>query len=151
MEITISKQCLSIALSRISQIADRKSSMQILSNVLIEASGTENVKIAATDLNLSGTGIFPAMIKEGGAMTMPAKTLYDVVRNLSEGTVTLRTEGEQVEILGGRTKYKLLSLPAEDFPMLPSVKGIDFFIYFTRAIFIFMVSCCKTSAFWKIA
>jgi DNA polymerase-3 subunit beta len=127
MEITISKHCLSQALSRISQIADRKSSMQILSNVLIDAASTENVRIAATDLNLSATGLFPAVVQEGGAVTVPAKTLYDMVRSMSEGMITLRTEKEQVRIFSGRTNFKLLSLPAEDFPMLPSVKGVEFF------------------------
>jgi DNA polymerase-3 subunit beta len=127
MEVTISKHCLSHALSRIAQIADRKSSMQILSNVLIDADSTESVRIAATDLNLSAAGVFPAVVQEGGAVTVPAKTLYDVVRSMSEGMITLRTVKEQVQISGGRTNFKLLSLPAEDFPMLPSVKGVEFF------------------------
>lgn len=127
MEIKISKQCLSSALARTTGIADRKSSMQILSNVLIETSGSSNVRIAATDLNISASGVFPAQVLDGGALTIPAKTFFDVVRNMPEGEIEIHQAGEQVEIKRGRSKFKLLSLPAEDFPVLPEVKGADFF------------------------
>ncbi len=127
MEVKITKQCLAAALAKTSGIADRKSSMQILSNVLIDAGGVENVRIAATDLHLSATGVFPAEVGEGGALTVPAKTFYDVVRNMPDGPITLRTQGEQVMVQGGRAKFKLLSLPATDFPVLPEVNGVEFF------------------------
>ena len=61
MEVKISKQCLTAALARTSGIADRKSSLQILSNVLIDAGGIDHVRIAATDLNLSASGVFCVM------------------------------------------------------------------------------------------
>jgi DNA polymerase III subunit beta len=127
MEVNITKQCLAAALSRTTGIADRKSSMQILSNVLIDAGNPNHVRIAATDLNLSATGLFPADVVKGGALTVPAKTLNDVVKSLPEGMISLRTEGDQVFINGGKTNFKLLSLPAEDFPMMPSTGGLDFF------------------------
>lgn len=127
MEIQITKQCLATALSRTSNIADRKSSMPVLSNVLIDAANSDSVRIAATDLNLSATGIFPAEVVEGGAHTVSAKTLYDVVRNMPDGIISIRTEGDQILITGGRTNFKLLSLPAEDFPVMPTAQGVDFF------------------------
>ncbi|MDJ0765933.1 MAG: DNA polymerase III subunit beta [Myxococcota bacterium] len=127
MEIEISKQCLASALARTTGIADRKSSMPILSNVLLDASGVNAVHIAATDLNLSTTGMYPAEIKEGGAITVSAKTFYDIVRNMPEGSIAVRTEGDQVNISGNRTNFKLLSLPAEDFPVIPDLKGVEFF------------------------
>jgi DNA polymerase-3 subunit beta len=127
MEITITKQCLAAALLRTSNIADRKSSMQILSNVLIDAVSPGQVRIATTDLNLSATGVFPADVTKGGAITVPAKTLHDVVKSMSDGPINLRTEGEQVHISSGRTNFKLLGLPAEDFPAFPKTEGIEFF------------------------
>ncbi|MCP4604968.1 MAG: DNA polymerase III subunit beta [Proteobacteria bacterium] len=127
MELKITKNHLVSALARTFGIADRKSSMQILSNVLIDAGGLDNVRIAATDLHLSASGVFPAEIQEGGAFTVPAKTLYDVVRNMSDGPISLSTEGEQVRIFGGRTNFKLLSLPADDFPLLPDSGEVEFF------------------------
>ena len=127
MDITITKQCLAAALLKTSTIADKKSSMQILSNVLIDAGSPGRVRIAATDLNLSASGVFPADITESGAITVPAKTLHDVVRSMSDGPIRLETHGDQVRISGGRTHFKLLCLPAEDFPVLPSTEGIEFF------------------------
>jgi DNA polymerase-3 subunit beta len=127
MEVKISKQCLASALARTSGIADRKSSLQILSNVLIDANGIDHVRIAATDLNLSASGVFPAEVAEGGALTVPAKTLYDVVRNLPDGPVSIKTTGEQVDIVSGRSSFRLLALPAEDFPVLPEASGAEYF------------------------
>jgi DNA polymerase-3 subunit beta len=127
MEVIISKQCLNAALGRIAGIADRKSSMQILSNVMISAEGPKQLLVAATDLALSARGLFPADVVKGGAVTLPAKTLHDIVRSLPPGPVTLHTEGEAVEIRSGRSKFKLLGLPAEDYPRLPDVKDVDFF------------------------
>ncbi len=127
MEIKISKHCLSQALQRTTGIADKKSSMQILSNVLIETSGTESVKIAATDLNLSASGVFPAQVLAGGALTVPAKTFHDVVRSMPDGEIEVVRDGEQVRIKGGRSEFKLLGLPAEDFPVLPAASDAEFF------------------------
>ncbi len=127
MEVTITKQCLAAALLRTANIADRKSSMQILSNVLIDASSPEHVRIAATDLNLSASGVFPAQVSEGGALTLPAKTFHDVIKNMPEGPITISTKGEQIHISSGRSKFMLLGLPAEDFPMLPSADDVEFF------------------------
>jgi DNA polymerase-3 subunit beta len=127
MEVIITKQCLSTALGRIAGIADRKSSMQILSNVLISTEDPKHLQIAATDLAMSARGLFPADVVKGGAVTLPAKTLHDIVRNLPPGPVTIVSEAETVVIKSGRSKFKLLGLPAEDYPRLPDVKGVDFF------------------------
>lgn len=127
MEIILSKQCFSSALARTSSISDRKSSMQILSNVLISTEPNGNVQFAATDLNLSASGVFPADVKEPGEITLPARTLYDIVRSMPEGMIKLKVDGEAVEISGGRSNFKLLGLPAEDFPSMPEPTDVEFF------------------------
>lgn len=127
MEVTLSKQCLTAALARTFAIADRKSSMQILSNVMLAAEGPKQIRVATTDLNLSASGVLPAEIAKGGAITLPAKTLHDIVRSMPDGPVTLRLEGEAVEVTSGRSKFKLLGLPAEDFPRLPDASAVEFF------------------------
>ncbi len=134
MEIRITKKSLAAALARTSSIADRKSSMQIISNVLIEAGEENRVRISATDLNLFATGMFPAEVLETGAITVPAKTIYDVVRNMEEGVITLKTEGDQVRIIGGRTNFQLLVMPAEDFPVIPELTNVTFFEMDTRLL-----------------
>jgi DNA polymerase-3 subunit beta len=134
MEIRITKKSLVSALARTSTIADRKSSMQILSNVLIDTSSKDHVRISATDLNLFATGVFPSDVIEEGAVTIPAKTMYDVVRNMPDGFVTVRTEGEQVRISSGRSNFQLLIMPAEDFPMIPDLTSVQFFDMETRIL-----------------
>ncbi len=127
MEIRITKKCLVAALARTSAIADRKSSMQILSNVLIDASERDQVRISATDLNLFATGTYPAEIVEGGAVTVPAKTIYDVTRNMPDGEITFKTDGDQVVVSSGRSNFQLLVMPPEDFPMVPDSASLQFF------------------------
>lgn len=127
MEVTLSKQCLAAALSRTAGIADRKSSMQILSNAMIAAEGPKQVLVATTDLNISASGVLPAEVAKGGSITLPAKTLNDIVRNLPGGEVTIRVDGDSGMVTSGRSQFKLLGLPAEDFPRLPDVSGVDFF------------------------
>ncbi|MBN2714964.1 MAG: DNA polymerase III subunit beta [Deltaproteobacteria bacterium] len=127
MEIVLSKQCFSSALARTSSISDRKSSMQILSNVLISTEPNGNVQFAATDLNLSASGVFPADVKKQGEITLPARTLYDIVRSMPDGMISLKVDGDAVEISGGRSNFKLLGLPAEDFPTMPEPKDVEFF------------------------
>jgi len=127
MEIIVSRQCLATALNRAYGIADRKSSMQILSNVLISTEGTKSMQVAATDLSIALTGLFPADVIKGGAITLPARTLNDIVRNLPQGPIEIKTEREVAEIFSGRSKFKLLGLPEEDFPRIPDVKGLEFF------------------------
>jgi DNA polymerase-3 subunit beta len=127
MEIKITKKCLVAALARTSVIADRKSSMQILSNVLIDASERERVRVSATDLNLFATGIYPAEVIAGGSITVPAKTIYDVTKNMPDGYILLKTEGEQVILSAGRSHFQLLIMPPEDFPMIPDSSNVNFF------------------------
>jgi DNA polymerase III subunit beta len=127
MEIRITKKCLVAALARTSSIADRKSSMQILSNVLIDASERDQVRISATDLYLFATGTYPAEVVSAGAVTVPAKTIYDVTRNMLDGEITFKTDGDQVIVSGGRSNFQLLVMPPEDFPMVPESANLQFF------------------------
>lgn len=127
MELTISKQSLSVALQRTAGIADRKSSKQILSNVLIDASSLESVRVSATDLKLYASGVLPAQVVETGAVTVAAKMIHDVIKSLPEGQVRLRTDNDQLVVSCGRAKFKLLALPADDFPRLPETQELSFF------------------------
>ncbi len=127
MKVTLSRQCFSAALARTSGIADRKSSMQILSNVLVSTEGDDRVRFAATDLSLSAEGLFPARVDKDGAVTLPARTLHDVVKNMPDGPITLNVDGDAVEVTAGRTRFRLLSLPADDFPTIPDAAEVSFF------------------------
>src|SRR6478735_678475 len=91
MELTISKRDFLRGLARTHAVADRKSSMPMLSNVLLSAQGTDALRLAATDLYLGVSALAPAKITSGGNVALAARTLFDIVKNLPDGDVKLTT------------------------------------------------------------
>jgi len=95
--------------------------MPILSNVLLSTDGPKTLGLAATDLYLSVRSSCPAEVIKGGNVAVSARTLFEIVKNLPEGDLTLSTEdGHSVEIRSGKVRFKILGMPGEDFPALPS-------------------------------
>ncbi|MFO0695930.1 MAG: DNA polymerase III subunit beta [Polyangiales bacterium] len=127
MELTISKRDFLRGLSRTHAVADRKSSMPMLSNVLLTSQGTESLRLAATDLYLGVTALAPAKIGKPGSVAVAARTLFDIVKNLPDGDVKLVTgENHACTIQCGKVKYKIPGMPGEDFPPLPSASEATF-------------------------
>ena len=127
MHLTIQKKDFLRALSRTHSVADRKSSMPILSNVLLSAEGQKTLRFAATDLYLSVTSSTQAEIKTGGTIAVAARTLFDIVKNLPEGEVSLQVVGNHaVEIRQGKVRFKIPGMPGQDFPSLPSPGNAEF-------------------------
>ncbi len=121
MELTISKKDFLRGLARTHAVADRKSSMPILSNVLLDANGTDTLRLAATDLYLGVSATASAKIDKGGSVAVSARTLFDIVRNLPEGEVKWTVGPNQAaEIRCGKVRYKIPGMPGEDFPPLPN-------------------------------
>ena len=127
MQLVIKRRDLFRSLARTHTIADRKSSMPILSNVLISTEGPKTLRLASTDLYLSITSMATAEVKEGGTMAVSARTLFEIVRNLPEGEVYINTvDNNAFEILLGKVRFKIPGMPGEDFPSLPIVKDGEF-------------------------
>jgi DNA polymerase-3 subunit beta len=102
-------------------IVERKSSIPILSNVLLEAEG-ESLAVSATDLDVSLRGGLRAVVGQPGAVTLQARKLYEVVRSLPEADVQVRLLPDSwVSIECGQSHFKMAGLPREDFPTLPEV------------------------------
>lgn len=126
MEIRMSAEELTKGLYRAQGIVDRKATMPILANVLIEAEG-DKVTLAATDLELGLKGDHPAEVKTAGRITVPAKSLLDIVRSLPEDQLNLvRKQNNWIEITSGRARFRIVGAAAEDFPSLPEVEDISF-------------------------
>lgn len=123
MDIKVTKAELVGALGRVQGIVERKNTVPILSCVLLEARGAE-LSISATDLEIFLRSRHPAQITKEGVVTAPAKKLFEIVRELPEGEVRL-TAGDKgwVRIEMGRARFKVMSLPNDDFPPLP--EGAD--------------------------
>ncbi|MEM7137108.1 MAG: DNA polymerase III subunit beta [Myxococcota bacterium] len=127
MELTIEKQQFLRGLARTHGVADRKSSMHILSNVLLSAEGNESLRLSATDLYLGVTAVVPANIKTQGAIAVAARTLFDIVKNLPDGEVSWTlSDSHAVELRCGKVRYRIPAMPGEDFPPLPNAGDAEF-------------------------
>ncbi|MGF1465232.1 MAG: DNA polymerase III subunit beta [Sandaracinaceae bacterium] len=121
MELTIPKREFLRGLARTHSVADRKSSMPLLSNILLTTDDKATLRLAATDLYLGVTATAPAEVSTGGSVAVSARTLFDIVRALPEGEVTWTVGANHAaEIRCGRVKYRLPGMPGDDFPPLPS-------------------------------
>jgi DNA polymerase-3 subunit beta len=128
MELVISKKNFLRGLSRTHGVADRKSSMPILSNILLTTDSTTSLRFAATDLYLGVAATAPAEITKGGSIAVSARHLFDIVKNLPEGDVHWTVgPNHGAEIRAGKTRYRIPGMPGDDFPALPSAGASDFF------------------------
>jgi len=119
MEFSVTKSALLNELSTTQGVVERKTTIPILSNLLVEAKGSQ-LTITATDLELSVRTSCEAKIKKEGAGTIPAKKLLELVRLLPEGEIKVKLlENHWVEIVSDRKKYKLVGMAKENFPALP--------------------------------
>ena len=124
MEITVRREDLVRDLQVVQGIVDRRGAIAILSNALLVASN-DSLALSATDLDVSVKAICPARVKKGGATTLPARKLHEIVKALPSGSdILLRDEGDGfVLVQSERTNYKVATLPKDDFPTLPESKG----------------------------
>jgi DNA polymerase III beta subunit-like protein len=120
MKLTIERAALLKALSHVQSVVERRTTIPILSNVLLQAAaGT--LSMSATDMDLEIVESVPARIEGEGRTTAPAHTLYDIVRKLRDGAqVELETIGERNEMVlrSGRSTFTLSCLPPEDYPVM---------------------------------
>ncbi len=124
MEFSVSKAALLNELSTTQGVVERKTTIPILSNLLVEAKGSR-LTITATDLELSVRTSCEAKVKKEGAGTIPAKKLIELVRLLPEGEIRVRLlENHWVEIVSDKKKYKLVGMAKENFPALPAMPHV---------------------------
>jgi len=118
MKLSIERASLLKALAHVQSVVERRNTIPILSNVLLEAKGGK-LRLTATDMDLTIVEQVPAEVATAGATTAPAHTLYDIVRKLPDGAeVGLSAEGGdgQMVLSAGRSTFTLATLPKEDFP-----------------------------------
>lgn len=119
MEFSVTKSALLNELSTTQGVVERKTTIPILSNLMVEARDGR-VTITATDLELSIRTSCEAKVKKEGAGTIPAKKLLELVRLLPEGEIRCKLlENHWVEIVSEKKKYKLVGMAKENFPALP--------------------------------
>ncbi len=119
MKATIERATLLRCLSHVQSVVERRNTIPILSNVLIEAEG-DGLKVMATDLDLQVVEhIDAASVESEGSITVSAHLLFDIARKLPEGSqVSLETAENRMDVKAGRSRFKLPTLPRDDFPVI---------------------------------
>src|SRR5919201_1538588 len=122
MKLTITREQLQEGLIAVAASVPAKTTLPILSNILLEAT-KDGLRLSGTDLDIAVSTVVPASVDQEGAITLPARKLVEIVRELPSAAIRLTSAGEQrVTIECGRSRFKLLGLPREEFPAFPAVK-----------------------------
>lgn len=122
MEVRCNRQELLAELVPMQGIVERRTTIPVLSHLLLEAAG-DRLEVAATDLEVSMTSWSRAEVHGEGALAVQARKLVEIVRASAGDEITFRIDQEGVlTVLAGRSRFKIRGLPAEDFPTLPRVE-----------------------------
>ena len=119
MKATIERATLLKALSHVQSVVERRNTIPILSNVLLEASEDGGLRLMATDLDIQINETVAATVSQPGATTVSAQTLFDIARKLPEGSqVELHAAEGKMRVDAGRARFNLSTLPRDDFPVI---------------------------------
>ncbi len=118
MKVTIERATLLKSLGHIQSVVERRNTIPILSNVLMEATA-DGLRLMATDLDLQINETVEAKVETSGATTVSAHTLFDIARKLPEGSqVSLAAAEGKMQVVAGRARFNLQTLPRDDFPVI---------------------------------
>jgi DNA polymerase-3 subunit beta len=125
MKLSIGRDELLRGLGRIQAIVERRGTLPILANALLDASADDQVTLAATDLEVGVVASLPARVQRKGAVTLGAKKLFEIVRELEDAEIALRLdEGSRVVLEAGSARFSLLSISPEEYPTIPGDSGL---------------------------
>jgi DNA polymerase-3 subunit beta len=123
MELTLKRGDFLNELSLMQGVVERKNTIPILSNILLRASD-QHLNFTSTDLDLTLLSQANAVVARPGSVTVPARKLFDLIRNLPEAEVSLKLmENHYLGVSCERSHFRLVAQPAEDFPTVPKVEG----------------------------
>ena len=119
MKLTVEKNTIFKSLSHVQSIVEKKNTLPILSNILIEAKGNSLI-LSATDMDISVTEKLDCNIVEEGSTTVSAHTFYDIIRKISDTSEIeiISNSGKLLSLRAGKSKFSLGCLPKEDFPII---------------------------------
>jgi len=129
MEFGISKEIFMKALQKIQGIVEKRNTMPILSNVLLEVQN-DLLYITATDLEVGMKSSYPTKVIKEGKITVSAKKLYEIVKEMPDEEIQFSTkENDWVEIVCGKARFNIVGLSSEEFPYFPKVKEESFIVF----------------------
>jgi DNA polymerase-3 subunit beta len=122
MHVVVSKRDLLKVLSRCQGVADKKSTMPVLGNVLLEVKGPDRLRVAATDLYLAMSTTIAAEVESGGSVAVGARDLLERVRMMPDGPIAISVSpnsATSIRAVGSARRFTLHGVPGEEFPTLP--------------------------------
>lgn len=122
MKVRIGRDELLTGLQRVQGVVEKRNTMPILSNILLEAK-QEGAEIIATDLEIGMRGLYKATVQKTGGITLSARKLYEIIKELPSGDIEI-TSGENnwTSIQAGKSQFKIVGLPSADYPALPAIE-----------------------------
>ena len=127
MKFSVSKEKLLEGLQTVQNVVSNRTTLPILSNVLLQANGSE-VTLTTTDLDVGVRGSVEAAVDKPGATTLPARRLFNIVRELPSSEIQIEVDSKNVaSIRSGPSFFKILGLPEEEFPPLPKFEKAKIF------------------------
>ena len=122
MKIVIARDELLTGLQRVQGVVEKRNTMPILSNILIEAK-SDGIDVIATDLEIGMRGWYKASVRQPGSVTLSARKLYEILKELRDGDVEIAVaENNWATIQCGRSQFKIVGLPSSDYPALPAIE-----------------------------
>jgi DNA polymerase-3 subunit beta len=119
MKSTIERATLLKSLGHVQSVVERRNTIPILSNVLLDAREDGSLRLMATDLDLQVDETVSANVSQPGATTVSAHTFFDIVRKLPDGSqVELTAADGKMQVVAGRSRFNLSTLPRDDFPVI---------------------------------
>lgn len=120
MELSVTQENFTKALSNVGRVASSKAGLPILSNILLRTDGSR-LLIAATNLEIASTHLIGAKIAKPGSITVPARLISDFVSSLPKGQVDLQVKGDHLHISSGSYSSIINGVVADEFPELPTI------------------------------
>lgn len=122
MKLRITRDELLTGLQRVQGVVEKRNTMPILSNILLEAK-QDGAEIVATDLEIGMRGLYKATVLETGGVTISARKLFEIIKELQPGEIELAAgENNWTTIRAGKSQFKIVGLPSADYPALPIIE-----------------------------
>ena len=122
MKVRIARDELLTGLQRVQGVVEKRNTMPILSNILLEAK-QDGAEIVATDLELGMRGLYKATVLKTGGVTISARKLFEIIKELPSGEIELTAGDNNWTIIqAGKSQFKVVGLPSSDYPALPAIE-----------------------------
>ena len=122
MKVRITRDELLTGLQRVQGVVEKRNTMPILSNILLEVK-QDGAEIVATDLEIGMRGLYKATVVETGGVTISARKLFEIIKELPPGEIELSAgDNNWTTIRAGKSQFKIVGLPSADYPALPAIE-----------------------------